>query len=264
MSMEMVSVVCAVNDEKVYQNNLLASPFLSGSNRHQIIARRGFSSASKAYNSGIEEAENDLIVFAHQDVFFPAGWLQDLVLTLEKIEKLDQDWGVLGSFGVTGDREFRGHVYSAGLRRILGEHFDAPVEVQTLDELVLIVRKSSGLRFDESLPYFHFYGADICMAAHASGRRSYAIPAFCIHNSNQVVFFPPEFYACWSHFRKRWAGMLPVQTTCATVSGSATSIPIRKFKEKLRQLQARLMGIDPYRKRNLRLQDPRTYLEHQG
>ena len=68
--------------------------------------------------------------------------------------------------------------------------------VQTLDEIVLILKKSSGLRFDDSLPHFHFYGTDICLRAAQRGMRSYAISAFCVHNTHQTLVLPEEFYEC--------------------------------------------------------------------
>jgi len=61
------------------------------------------------------------------------------------------------------------------------------VTVQTLDEIVLIFRRDSGLSFDETLPHFHFYGTDICMRAAEQGRQCYAISAFCVHNTPATV-----------------------------------------------------------------------------
>jgi len=123
----------------------------------------------------------------------------------------------------------RGHVYSSGLG-IVGNTSE-PGEVQTLDEIVLVLRKSSGLRFDEGLPHFHFYGVDICLRAAARGMKSYAISAFCIHNTYQNFNLPGEFYECCEHIRKVWKNSLPIQTTCITISQSNLPIYMRRLRQ---------------------------------
>ena len=45
---------------------------------------------------------------------------------------------------------------------------ELPARVATLDELLLIVRRDAGLRFDPDLG-FHLYGADICLQASEQG-----------------------------------------------------------------------------------------------
>ncbi len=62
-----------------------------------------------------------------------------------------------------------------------------------LDELLLVIRRSSGLSFDDGLPSFHLYGADICLQAQMGGMKSYIITAFCIHNSNGVRYLSLEY-----------------------------------------------------------------------
>jgi hypothetical protein len=212
-----ITLVSAVNNEEILGNNLMASPCFLATNDHQILIQRGFSSAARAYNKAIACSVNDLIVFAHQDVVFPRSWLSDLDRALHSLEGIDPKWGVLGCYGVTVNGKGRGYIYSNGLG-ILGNPFDGPAPVQTLDEIVLIIRNSSGLQFDQNLPHFHFYGADICMAAAERGMKSYAISAHCIHNSQQNLVLPKEFYQGYKHIRHRWRKFLPIQTTCVRIT----------------------------------------------
>jgi hypothetical protein len=139
--------------------------------------------------------------------------------------------------------------------RVLGGPFERPAPVQTLDEIVLILRKSSGLRFDERLPHFHLYGASICLAAAKTGMKSYAISAFCIHNAQQNFILPKEFYACYSQFKRIWKEYLPVQTTCIRI----TRYDLPLYKRKLQE--AYLRYIVPGRVGARRLNNVQPLLE---
>lgn len=58
-------------------------------------------------------------------------------------------------------------------------------EVQTVDELSLIMRKDSPFRFDsDTFDHFHWYGADICLKAISMGYKNFAIDADCMHLSD--------------------------------------------------------------------------------
>jgi hypothetical protein len=212
-----ITFVVSVGDEAILENNFLASPCLAAGHPHRVLIQRGFKSAAAAYNDAIARSENDLIVLAHSDMLFPSSWLSDLDRALDSLEETDPRWGVLGCYGVTLDRKFSGYLYSNG-QGFCGAPFVDPTPVQTLDEIVLIIRKSSGLRFDERLPHFHLYGADICLRAAQQQRRSYAIPAFCVHNTHRNLILADDFYACYRQFKKIWGGYLPVQTSCVRVT----------------------------------------------
>ena len=178
------AVVVACNDDEVLQSNLMRSPEISSF--EEVVVRRGFKSAGEAYNSGMDATTADVIVFAHQDVYLPDGWFKTLSDTIEKLSARDPQWAVLGLFGIALAGNEAGHVYSCGIQRVLGRPMlEAPVEVGSLDELVLIVRRSSGVRFDDKLPGFHLYGTDICLEARRKGMKSYAISTrSAFYNSN--------------------------------------------------------------------------------
>jgi glycosyltransferase involved in cell wall biosynthesis len=214
------SLIVAVNNEAVLRTTLLASPDIDS--HCQLIRKSGFDSAGSAYNSGLSEATSEVVVFAHQDVYLPKGWKANLSRALQALETTDPNWGVLGVFGVSrgSTTEMRGHCYSTGLNRVLGEPFDNPIEANVLDELLLVLRRSSGLRFDDRLPNFHLYGADICLRARADGMKCYIIPAFCIHNSNGVRYLPLDYWRSYAYMRRKWWSILPVNTCCSTISKS--------------------------------------------
>ena len=210
------SFVSAVNNEPVLNSCLLSSPDIG--TVQEVILQRGYSSAALAYNAGIEKANTDLLVFAHQDMYFPEGWMASVQGAMEVLSREDPTWGVLGVWGVKRTGERAGHLYCAGLMRTLGESFEGGREVRSVDEVVLIVRKSSGLRFDERLPGFHMYGGDICLEAARRGMKCYAISAFCIHNTNGYNMLPLQFWRSYFFMRRKWRSELPVITSCTEIT----------------------------------------------
>lgn len=233
------TLVTAVNNEAVVRTTLLASPDIDS--HCQVIIKEHFDSAGLAYNSGLSEAASEVVVFAHQDVYLPKGWKATLSKVLKALEGCDPNWGVLGVFGVSlkEPSELTGHCYSTGLNRVLGEPFDGPIEAGVLDELLLILRRSSGLRFDDRLPHFHLYGADICLQAQKDGMKSYIIPAFCIHNSNGVRRMPLDYWHSYAYMRRKWRSVLPVRTCCSTLSTSLLPLAAQVASDTRRWLSSK-------------------------
>src|SRR5579864_9055656 len=116
------------NDKALFERNFAASPCLDGIRADRIIIEERFSSAAAAYNDAIERANTDLIVFAHQDVYFPGRWLDDLDRSLKTLEHLDPDWSVLGGWAVNNQGLQAGYLHSVGLG-ILGKPFVQPVVI---------------------------------------------------------------------------------------------------------------------------------------
>lgn len=226
-----ITFVVCVNKRDILDRNFLASPGLLAPHPHphQIILQEGFTSATAAYNDAIDKSVNDLIVFCHQDMFFPAPWISQLASILDSLQSRDPNWGVLGCCGITSDGRLRGYVYSLGVGIIGGP--GEPAEIQTLDEIVLILRKSSGLRFDGKLPHFHLYGTDICLRAATRRMKSYAISALCVHNTFQDFDLPKEFFECCQYVKRKWKQFLPIRTTCIRITASNIPIYVRRFKQ---------------------------------
>ncbi len=206
------SLIVAVNDREVLKSTLLASPDLSRG--LELVLEEGAKSAATAYNRGMQRAHGDVLVFLHQDVFLPAGWFESVNRSILQIEATGEPWALLGVFGMGLDGRGRGHLYSTGLKRLVGAPLEAPAPVQTLDEVVLILRRNTGLRFDGALPGFHLYGADICLTARERGWSCFAIDSFCLHNTNGIRLLPPPYWQAYAFMRKKWRHVLPVATTC--------------------------------------------------
>jgi hypothetical protein len=188
------------------------------------------------------EETGDLLMFVHQDVYLPPGWVMALQATLQWLQQTDPNWGVIGVFGVGKDGSRRGHVYSTGLGAELGEQFSTPMEAISLDELLLITRRTSGLRFDDGLPGFHLYGTDICLEAAKRGMKNYIVPAFCIHNSNGLKYLPKPFWEAYLYIRNKWKEQLPIRTSCTTITRGCGPLIEAAKSGVLRWLRKRKIG----------------------
>jgi Glycosyltransferase like family len=210
------TLISATNNERILKNCLLNSPDVKFAS--EVLLQTGYANAANAYNAAIDKANTDVLVFAHQDVYLPEGWIAAVQKALGILSKNDPEWAVLGVWGIQHSGSGAGHLYCAGLMKRLGEPFDGVKEVASLDEVILIVRKSSGLRFDERLSGFHLYGTDICLGAKQIGKKCYAISAFCVHNTNGYNFLPFGFWRNYFFMRRKWKALLPIITSCTKIT----------------------------------------------
>jgi Glycosyltransferase like family len=210
------TVISATNSQDVLKSCLLNSPDIHEAS--EVILQRGYVSAATAFNSAIDRAQTDLLIFVHQDMYLPKGWLESVLRALDLLSKEDPEWGVVGVWGVNRScYDGTGNIYCAVNGR-LGDVFEGARQVRALDEVLLIMRKSSGLRFDQQLPGYHMYGTDICLAAGLRGMKSYVISAFCIHNTNGYQMLPLQFWQCYLYMRKKWRSKLPLATPCTEIT----------------------------------------------
>ncbi len=213
-----LSFVVCCSDEAVLERDLLASRCGGADSPHEVIVVKNAPSAAAGLNLGLDRARNHLVVCVHQDVYLPAIWDR---LMRRQYRTADRRFGPIGVAGVYGVGPVQygpggpaarriGWVEDRG--RVLSEGPGLPAAVATLDELLLIVRRDSPLRFDPDLG-FHLYGADLCLQASESGLAVVALGAPCRHNSRSVGL-PEAFVASARAFARKWAHRLPVATPC--------------------------------------------------
>ena len=137
--------------------------------------------AARGLNFGLNQAQTPWVVFSHQDVRFPAGWLPSVIRMLSG---LPESVALVGLVGTQADGRYRGHIVDPNGQSYWGP---LPADVLVLDEVVLILRRDSGLRFNEDVPGFHCYGTDLCLQAHSLGLRVVAVDAVVRHLSSGRV-----------------------------------------------------------------------------
>ncbi|MDX9833891.1 MAG: hypothetical protein RBT36_01595 [Desulfobulbus sp.] len=228
-----ISIIAAINNPSVAEQNLLRSPLLRVE-EVQFIPAEGFTTAPLAYNYARMRAGGQLLVFVHQDVYLPLGWEYLLLDTVTELDKKGTLWGVLGVVGVGVFGGVRGRVWSTGLAREVGAPVNRPEGAVSLDELLLVIRKNSGLTFDERLPGWHLYGTDIVQEALRRDLGAYIIHAPVIHNSLPVARFDHGFTDCYNYLRQKWSSQLPVQTCCIKVTRTGWPLMKRQIRQMLR------------------------------
>ncbi len=212
----MIDVVAAVNDEDVLAANLLRSPMLARDDV-RFHARRGFHSASRAYDDALSDCTADIVVFAHQDVYLPEGWQAQLMAQVAQVAQRDPEWGVLGVYGVTAQGRHAGCVWNSGLQRVLGAPFEQPVPVQSVDEALVVLRRHSGLNFDPKMPGYHLYAADLVQSALDRGLGAYVVSAPVVHNSRRARLLREDYFEADRYLAHKWFDRLPIRATPAPV-----------------------------------------------
>jgi hypothetical protein len=221
------ALVAAVNDDEILASCLAASPDVVAG-RLTVTAIRGAHNMAEAYNGGLaqvriklREQKRDaplIVLFAHQDVYLPAGWLDLAEERLAALTKAEPDWMVAGPYGVRADGSHVGLVWDGGLERELGVRGFGHAPVVSLDELLLIVRDEDGFGFDPHLPGFHLYGTDLVQGALKAGRGAFAVELPLVHNSQRVDTLSGGYTRAYRYARDKWRARLPIPTTICDLS----------------------------------------------
>ncbi|MCK1597302.1 hypothetical protein [Bradyrhizobium sp. 164] len=230
-----VQVFCVANERRVLARNLQRSPEIADG-RIQVSIVWGATAASAAYHDAITTATADIVVFSHQDVYFPEGWFSRLEVICEKLRLTDPSWAVAGLSGMTPEGEWFGHMWDSGLGIVCGGPFDPPRNVASLDEAVLIVRRASGALFDPALPSFHLYGTDIVLEAQKAGKKSYVINLPVIHNSKATVCLDRTYVAAYRFMVRKWKAVLPWPTVIVRLTRNPFPLLLRRMRLRYKRI----------------------------
>jgi hypothetical protein len=217
--MTALGFIVATNNDELLQKNLLRSKVIRDK-KYPVIIQRGYRNIGKAYNDGMAKTNAENLICLHQDVFLPDDW-EDLALASIRNMKTS-NWGVLGVAGakLVGRRGVCVcHLLDRGTEYRSPENL--PTRVDTLDELLLMIRNDRKLLFDEQIPTAHFYGADICLQASGQGFGSFVVNAYCHHNSIGSNADTPEFRMAQQYMQRKWKHQLPFITTCRLVESKS-------------------------------------------
>lgn len=218
-----IAFVCASNNPQILRENLLRSPVIA-SGTYPLEVVENAASAACAYNTGLDRTDADIIVFLHHDVYLPLGWDALLVQRMAEVAATDPDWALLGAFGIAHDTRGYGPVWSSSIGFIAGMVPDAPVPVQSFDELLFVMRRSAGLRFDEHIGGWHMYGTDIVCQARSKGMGAYSVALPLIHNDGYKPGLDRHFGAAFAQMRRKWPHFLPLKTPVIKITRSGRDL----------------------------------------
>jgi len=242
-----LQVGAAVNDRATLERCLGRSPDIVAG-RLPLTTYEGFASAASACNAALRATACPVLVMAHQDVYLPAGSADRLMAAITEVRQHDPDWAVLGVIGIDRAGQLAGRTWSSGRQTLIGAGDDLPRQAATLDELLLIVRQDIGPAFDERLPGFHLYAADIVQIVRAMGRTAWIVDLPVVHNSRPVTNLGGGYTQAWRYMQHKYADCLPLPNLVCPITKSAW--PLRK-----RDLRLRLHH-GPWAGRGLAVDDP--------
>jgi Glycosyltransferase like family len=181
-----VSIVCVFNDADVRRRCLDRS---IEEHRHEAEVEYltvdnvdgSFATAGAALNYGASLASNDFVAFIHQDVY-----LHSLRALSEAAGVLAEDdrIGVVGAIGVDAGGRLVGRIRDRVV--LLGEPAMHPTDVDSLDELLFMTRRSLVGRepLTESAELgWHAYAVEYGLRARSLGLRVCAVDLPLTHNS---------------------------------------------------------------------------------
>lgn len=218
-----IAFICASNNPRILRDNLLRSPMLAdGTYPLEVIENA--SSATTAYNAGLDRTTAEILVFLHHDVYLPLGWDALLRQRIAEVERIDPGWALLGPNGIAMNTKLYGPVWSSSIGFISGRMPVEPIAAQSFDELLFVMRRGSGLRFDEGLKGFHMYGTDIVCEARHRGLGAYAVSLPLVHNDGYKETLGSDFGQAFHYIRRKWRGMLPLTTSVIHITRSGREL----------------------------------------
>lgn len=184
----MISIVCVYNNKAILSSYLLKSLEIQISEYELILVDNTggkFKSAAEALNYGGKLANNNYIIFIHQDMdLISPNWLENVEDLLNTLTNL----GIAGVAGKSKDQWWPLTNIEDGIppQRVSPYKITIPMKVQTLDECLLIIPKKifNILSFDKvTCDDWHLYGVDFCLTIKKLGYNVYVLPLSGHHKS---------------------------------------------------------------------------------
>jgi hypothetical protein len=131
---------------------------------------------------------------------------------------------VAGVVGADAEGVLHGRVWSTGSNAVIGGDGELPGRVDAIDEMILILKTSAGLRFDEQLPGFHLYAADIIEIAASAGYGAWVVDAPAVHHSRPVINLGGGYKQAWYYLRRKWRDRLPIHNLVCPITRSPLKV----------------------------------------
>lgn len=183
----MISIVCATNNKKILEEQLEKSLKKQSYKDYELIIidtnKNKFKSAADALNSCIDKVSGEYILFTHHDVIMRNN--DDLENIAKNIKKLG-DFGIAGVIGRDIYGNFVGNITNGEPEvKVSNENIKNPHEVQTLDEVIFIIKKENFIKYplDISNKTWHLYAVEYCLKMEQLNKKIFVIPSEIYHKS---------------------------------------------------------------------------------
>lgn len=217
-----ISIVCVFNDPAVRRECLdSAVDAYDGELDVDYIpvdnTTHAFTSAGSALNHGASLARHTVVVFVHQDVY-----LHSIDRLAEAGQQLwGSRWGILGANGMTAEGLNVGRLRDR--TQVIGVHAPQPIEVETLDEVLFMVRRDQVLEHPlTEAPdlAWHAYAVEYSLRVTRLGLAAGAVDLAVTHNSLTINM--ARLDVAHHTVGTLYPAALPIHTTCGTI-GSRSS-----------------------------------------
>lgn len=151
-------------------------------------------SATKGLNlllDKIEKDRADIGILTHQDMFYSAGWIEQVK---SQIAKLPDNWIIAGIVG----KDFKGMIAGQFKDMRIPLDFNTyhlhefPQPTCCIDECCIIVNMQSGFRFDETMTGFDLYGTLCILQAWDMGGSAWVLDAYAEHYCMRPFSWHPD------------------------------------------------------------------------
>lgn len=227
-----VSIVCVFNDEQVRRRCLdrsIEDGRASAPDTEYIPmdnTTHKYATAGAALNAGAAVARHDVVAFAHQDVALhslPA--LEEAAAHL-----LDEKLGLLGAVGIASDGRIIGRMRDRVI--LIGESTDTPIDVDSLDEVLFLIRRDQVLEHPLSTSAdlaWHAYAVEYGMRVRRLGLRVAAVDIPHTHNSMTTNL--ARLREAHEKVAALYPEQTPLRTTCGVVGAHRRTLSGEKLLE---------------------------------
>jgi len=140
--------------------------------------------AYEGLNKMISSARGQYIILCHQDIELKFDGIDILEKRILEIERLDKNWGIISNAGGLNLKKVIERISHPTHELNLGPF---PMQVKSVDENFILLKKSANLGFSNNIKGYHMYGTDICILANAIGYSAWVVDFHLLHKSNGVV-----------------------------------------------------------------------------
>jgi SAM-dependent methyltransferase len=215
------TVLVPTTNERQLRVNVEQSPGLKEVGA-RIVSYRGARSPAEAFEQGLVHVDADWVLLCHQDVYFPAGFGEQLNALLAGIPTEERAKTLIGFIGLGALPHGQGAAACGFvIDRLNRADHSASTQAISIDEVALVMSRDTVHRIDPALGW-HLWATDLCLQSicqHQTFPRLVRAPLF--HNSRTGWTLPGGFVDAAHKLAAKWGeGFGPIPTLCGVIDAA--------------------------------------------